>query len=124
MLKKCVLLMEILVSSRHIFKDLLMHYITLPVVLTFLGGIAGSVVGFSKYGAEYQTMDSYNYYSLPWLDTVISPYLIVYGVIMPPFVAMVVNLLVVRCSLSRTALSLIRNEQKACQDNSSRGIEE
>ena len=56
--------------------------------------------------------DSYSYYSLPVIDKVIPAYLIVYSIVMPPVVSAIVNTLVINKRLSRTALSLIRNEQK------------
>ncbi len=94
-------------------KDLLSHYITLPTVVSFLGGIVGAAIGFSGYGCEWQMGDSYNYYSIPVMPKVIPLYLIIYSIIMPPVVSVIVNTLVINKRLSRTALSLIRNEQKA-----------
>ncbi len=93
-------------------KDLMAHYITLPTLISFLGGLTGALVGFSGLGSSWQMSDSYEYYSLPWFGRVIPPYLIVYAVVMPPVVSLIVNYLVINKSLSRTALSLIRNEQK------------
>ncbi|MCR4595858.1 MAG: ABC transporter permease [Lachnospiraceae bacterium] len=93
-------------------KDLMRHYIFLPTVISFLGGVVGAVFGLSGIGSSWQMSDSYNYYSIPSFDKVIPPYLIAYAVIMPPVVSVIVNFMVINKSLSRTALSLIRNEQK------------
>lgn len=93
-------------------KDLMAHYITLPTVISFLGGLTGAAVGMSGFGSSWQMSDSYEYYSLPWFGRVIPPYLIIYALVMPPVVSLIVNYLVINKSLSRTALSLIRNEQK------------
>lgn len=93
-------------------KDLLKHYIFMPTVISLLGGICGAAVGLSGFGSSWQMSDSYNYYSIPVFDKVIPAYLIVYAVVMPPVVSIIVNYLVINKSLSRTALSLIRNEQK------------
>ncbi len=93
-------------------KDLMRHYIFLPTVISFLGGAVGAVFGLSGIGSSWQMSDSYNYYSIPSFDKVIPPYLIAYAVIMPPVVSVIVNYMVINKSLSRTALSLIRNEQK------------
>ena len=94
-------------------KDLMKHYIFLPTIISLMGGLAGAIIGLSGFGSRLQTADSYSYYSLPEFDTVIPPYLIIYAVVMPPVVSLIVNTLVINKSLSRTALSLIRNEQKA-----------
>ena len=94
-------------------KDLLKHYIFMPTIISLLGGICGAAVGLSGLGSSWQMSDSYNYYSIPAFDKVIPAYLIVYAVVMPPVVSMIVNFLVINKSLSRTALSLIKNEQNA-----------
>ena len=93
-------------------RDLMAHYITIPTVISFLGGLAGAAVGLSGFGSSWQMSDSYEYYSLPWFGRIVPPYLIIYAVVMPPVVSLIVNFLVINKSLSRTALSLIRNEQK------------
>ncbi len=94
-------------------KDLMRHYIFMPTVISLLGGICGAAVGLSGLGSSWQTSDSYSYYSIPVFDKFIPGYLIVYALVMPPAVSIIVNFLVINKSLSRTALSLIRNEQKA-----------
>lgn len=93
-------------------KELIMHYISLPVIITFIFGIMGTVTGYSKAGINVQIQDCYDYYSVPDFSTYYSAFLIVYGVIMPPVIAAIVNYFVIRKRLSRTALSLIKNEHK------------
>ena len=97
-------------------KDLMKHYIFLPTIISLMGGLVGAIIGLSGFGSRLQTADSYSYYSLPEFDTVIPPYLIIYAVVMPPVISLIVNTLVINKSLSRTALSLIRNEQKASKN--------
>ncbi|MBP1548906.1 MAG: FtsX-like permease family protein [Oscillospiraceae bacterium] len=92
-------------------KDLIRHYITLPTIICFVGGFVGSALGFSSFGIEWQMGDSYNYFSIPALEPVHPAYLIVYAVVMPPVISVIVNYIVISRRLSRTALSLIRNEQ-------------
>ncbi|MDE7257634.1 MAG: ABC transporter permease [Lachnospiraceae bacterium] len=93
-------------------KDLLIHYITLPTVLTLIGGVIGSLLGFSKFGIPTQTANSYQYFSIPKLDVCYSVYLIIYSMVMPPVVSVIVNYLVINKRLSQTALSLIRKEHR------------
>ncbi|MDE7399256.1 MAG: ABC transporter permease [Oscillospiraceae bacterium] len=94
-------------------RDLLLHYITLPTMVTFLGGLVGAALGFSDAGIKWQMGDTYSYFSVPTLDTIYPAYLIIYSVIMPPLISIIVNSLVINKRLSQTALSLIRNEQKS-----------
>ncbi|MBQ9609642.1 MAG: ABC transporter permease, partial [Lachnospiraceae bacterium] len=64
-------------------------------------------------GIGIQTADTYNYFSLPEYDMVYPVYLLVYALILPPVISAIVNVLVINKKLSQTALSLIKNEQKA-----------
>lgn len=100
-------------------KNLLLHYITLPTTVVFFGGLLGAALGFSELGAVVRG-SSYTYFSVPVFETVYPPYLIIYAVIMPPFISIIVNSLVINRRLSQTALSLIRNERKPSK---LRGIE-
>ena len=93
-------------------RDLMMHYLTLPVIVTTIAGIIGFLIGISNVGIPVQMADAYAYYSIPDMDVKIPPILIVYGIVMPPLAAIVVNYFVIRKKLSQTALSLIKNEVK------------
>ena len=94
-------------------KDLLGHYITLPAFVAFIGGAIGTVLGFSPIGIGTQLEESYGYFSLPQYDICYAPYLLIYGLVLPPVISATVNALVINKKLSRTALSLIKNEQSA-----------
>ena len=93
-------------------KDLLIHYLMLPVIVTFLSGIIGTALGLSKWGAPVQMADTYSYYSVPVLSAGCPAYLLVYGIVLPPAIAALVNCIVIHKHLSRPVLALIRNEQK------------
>ncbi len=93
-------------------RNLISHYICLPTVITFFGGIIGSALGFSEIGIRSQMADTYCYYSVPKLDVIYPLYLIIYAVAMPPVISVIVNSIVINKRLSQTALSLIKNEQK------------
>ena len=93
--------------------QLLFHYLLNPLLISFLGGVVGCILGFSEYGTGWQMGDSIAYYSLPPMRIVTPGYLLFYSLIMPPVTAAVVNYLVINKKLKRTALSLLRNEQTA-----------
>jgi len=88
------------------------HYILLPTVITFIAGLIGMLLGFSPIGVDFQMQDSYLYYSIPKMKQVYPLYIILYCIVMPPLISILVNALVIRKKLSRTALSLIKNEQE------------
>ena len=92
--------------------DLMTHYITLPVVVTFIAGLVGVLVASTGLLAPMIAESSYVYFSIPVFSFHIPLYLWIYSVAVPPIIAVIVNVLVIRSKLNRTALSLIRNEQK------------
>lgn len=93
-------------------KDLIYHYLMLPVIVTFIAGVIGTALGYSKWGIDVQMADCYGYFSIPTLETVYAPYLLVYGIVMPPVIAVLVNYLTIRKRLSQPVLKLIKNEKK------------
>ena len=92
--------------------DLLRHYLTLPVLICFAAGLVGTAIGYSDWGVPLQTADSYAYYSVPTLDTIYELPVVLYGVVMPPLIAALVNMIVIRKKLSVPALQMIRGEEK------------
>lgn len=94
-------------------KDLMRHYITMPTLIALIAAVIGAVLGFSPIGVGSQSKDTYSYFSIPEFDTVYPLYLIAYAIVLPPVICAVVNAFVINKKLSRTALSLMRNEQSA-----------
>lgn len=93
-------------------KNLMLHYITMPTLVAFLAALIGTVLGFA-FGVSAQAQDSYAYFSLPVFDVIYPPYLVIYALVLPPLISAVVNAVVINKKLSRTALSLMKNEQSA-----------
>ena len=93
--------------------SLIAHYVMLPAVVTFISGLLGMAIGFSKIGVDFQMLDSYLYYSIPRMDKTYPLYIILYCLVMPPVISVIVNVLVINKKLSKTALSLIKNEQES-----------
>ena len=94
-------------------KNLMRHYITMPTLIALIAAVIGAVLGFSPIGVGSQSKDTYSYFSIPEFDTVYPLYLIAYAIVLPPVICAVVNAFVINKKLSRTALSLMRNEQSA-----------
>lgn len=93
-------------------REIMHHYLMLPVVVTTLAGILGFLAAVSPVGISVQMQDCLAYFSMPEIMVKVPLYLILYGIFMPPVMACVVNYIVIRKKLSRTALSLMRNETK------------
>lgn len=91
--------------------NLLRHYVTLPTILSFIAGGIGCIIAFSPIGITMVAQSTYDYFSIPEFDMVYPPYLILYGLVLPPVISLIVNLITINGKLSKTALSLLRNEQ-------------
>lgn len=92
--------------------ELIFHYLCLPVAVTFFAGIIGCLIGFGAIGDSTIMGNCYTYFSIPHMETVYPPYLLVYGLVLPPVISSVVNWLVIRKKLNKPALQMLRNEQK------------
>ncbi|MGL6197555.1 MAG: FtsX-like permease family protein [Lachnospiraceae bacterium] len=90
---------------------LVRHYLTLPLLITVLGCFGGTVLGFSV-GAGIFTETSSDYFSLPLLINVYPIYLMIYGLLMPPLIALLVNYLVINKKLGQPVLKLMRKDSK------------
>lgn len=93
-------------------KQLVRHYLILPVIVTFLGGIVGTLIGFSSFAIDHQMEMTYQTFSIPRVQYVYPLYLIIYGTILPPVIAIIVNYIAIHKKLSMPVLKMIRNEQK------------
>ena len=56
------------------------------------------------------TAESYTYYSTPPIETCLSRWLLIYGLLLPPFTAFLVTRILIQKRLKRSALSLLRKE--------------
>lgn len=92
-------------------RQLMLHYTMLPVVLCLFGGILGTALGYSDFGISLMADRSRTYFSIPAVEIAYSPYLLAYGLLLPPLIAFAVNQLVIRKRLNRSALALLRKEQ-------------
>ena len=92
--------------------DLLLHYLTLPVIVTVISSLIGTGIGLSPVGITVQMQDCYAYYSIPKFQAIYPAYLLIYSLVVPFSMAVFVNWLVIRKKLSKPALQLMRKEQK------------
>ena len=104
--------------------QLMLHYTMLPTFLCLAGGVIGTAIGYSRLGIGLFAGESFSYYSTPQPETVWNPLLLAYGIIVPPLTAWIVNTLIIRKRLNRTALSLLRREQDAEKKRAGRSRKE
>ena len=95
-------------------RTLTLSYVAVPVIVTFISGVIGTLIAiYTPAGIPAQMQDSLGYFSMPKMDIIVKPFVLIYGLVIPPVTAFIVNVLVVRSRLVRTPLSLLHNEQKA-----------
>ena len=89
-------------------KELVKHYIKLPVIVVSIGAVIGTFLGIymtqSCIMPNYSHMEIATTYPMP---------LMIYGIGMPIFMVVVINLFVLSKNLSKEPLKLLRKERKA-----------
>ena len=95
-------------------RTLTLSYVAVPVIVAFISGVIGTVLAvLTPAGIPAQLQDSLSYYSMPEVTIKVTPFILIYGLVIPPVTAFIVNVLVIRKRLRKTPLALLRNEQKA-----------
>ena len=95
-------------------RTLMLSYVAVPVLVSFISGVIGTVLAvLTPAGIPAQLQDSLSYYSMPEVKIKVTPFILIYGLVIPPVTAFIVNVLVIRKRLKKTPLSLLKNEQKA-----------
>ena len=94
-------------------RTLTLSYVAVSVIVTFVSGVIGTLIAvLTPAGIPAQMADSLGYFSMPEMDVEVTPFILIYGLVVPPVTALIVNVLVVRNRLKKTPLALLRNEQK------------
>ncbi|MFU0828869.1 MAG: hypothetical protein ACFWTJ_15300 [Lachnoclostridium sp.] len=95
----------------YVKKDLIRHYMRLPVILVTVASFFGTFLGFSVF-TGFVAESSYQYYSYPNLKTLYPPYLVIYGIVAPIGITIIVNYFVLSKRLHYTPLQLLRKDFK------------
>ena len=94
--------------ERH---ELVRNFVILPVIVSCIGGLVGTMLGFASIPLQIQ--DNVTYFSYPKIETKYPIYLLVYGVIVPLFLSLLINYIVLTQKLSLTPLSMLRKTRNA-----------
>lgn len=93
-------------------KDLLIHYLHLPVLTTLISSVIGLILGTSGKAVGYMMTSSLSYYSMPNLSPKCPVGLMIYALVMPVVIVILVNCMVISKKLNKPALGLIKGETK------------
>ncbi|MBC3900381.1 FtsX-like permease family protein [Acetobacterium malicum] len=102
-----------LYSMGYVKKELLRHFMILPMLVVTASAMLGTGLGFLLIGENIK--ENVAYYSYPGYTMVFPPYLLIYGVLIPVLIALVVNYTVINSKLSLAPLKLLRREKKQLQ---------
>ncbi|MBE6046289.1 MAG: ABC transporter permease [Clostridiales bacterium] len=92
-------------------RELLIHYITLPVIITLAAALAGNILGYTVFKMPMANM-YYHSYSLPTYTTIWSADAFFKTTLVPCLLVFAVELLVVGRSLSLSPLQFLRRDLK------------
>ncbi len=98
-------------ASGYTRGELIRHYMTSPVLITFLAAVIGNALGYSLF-KEVVVMMYYNSYSLPNYETVWSATAFVNTTVIPLIIMFIINLVVITYKLRLSPLKFIRRDLK------------
>ena len=98
-------------ASGYTRRELLLHYITLPVVVTMTAALVGNILGYTAFKAPMAAM-YYHSYSLPTYTTIWSAEAFIKTTLIPCILVIAVEALLVGRSLSLSPLQFLRRDLK------------
>lgn len=96
-------------ASGYTKRELLIHYISLPVIVTFVASIVGNILGYT-YFKDMGAQLYYDSYSLTKYETIWNADAFVLTTVVPLIIMLVVNLLVVNNKLKLSLLRFLRHD--------------
>lgn len=98
-------------ASGYTKNELLLHYLALPVLVTFTAAVLGNIIGYTLMKGVIASL-YYHSYSLPTYVTVWNGEAFVLTTLIPCLIILAINFLVIRSSLSLSPLKFLRHDLK------------
>lgn len=98
-------------ASGYTKSELVVHYISMPVIVTLLAAIIGNILGYTVFKGIVVSM-YYNSYSLPTYETVWNADAFIKTTLIPVVLMFVVNFLVIIRMMKHTPLQFLRHDLK------------
>ena len=99
-------------ASGYTKRELIVHYMTMPVLVTLISAVVGNILGYTLFKNIVVAM-YYNSYSLPTYTTIWTADAFVKTTIIPIALMLVVNLIVISRKLQLTPLQFLRRDLKS-----------
>ncbi len=96
-------------ASGYTRRELVGHYIALPIIVSVIACIIGNILGYSVFKEVVVDM-YYNSYSLPTYETLWNGDAFILTTVVPCIIMLIVNLIILYNKLSLTPLKLLRND--------------
>ena len=98
-------------ASGYTKGELIRHYLSMPVIVTFLAAVVGNILGYTVFKDVVVGM-YYNSYSLPTYHTIWNPGAFIKTTLAPVIIMLVVNLIVIIRMMQHTPLQFLRHDLK------------
>lgn len=102
-------------------KELVKHYLSMPVIVTFVSAIIGNLLGYTVCKDVVVSM-YYNSYSLPPYTTIWNMDAFIKTTLIPVFLMFVVNLIVIVRMMKHTPLQFLRHDLKKKEKEKARRL--
>ena len=96
-------------ASGYSKKELILHYMSMPVVVTILGSLLGNILGYTAF-RDIAVYLYYNSYSLPTCHTVWSNAALIKTTVIPLILMFAINLTVIVKKLQLSPLQFLRHD--------------
>lgn len=96
-------------ASGYTKRELVQHYLSMPVIVTLLAAIVGNILGYTVFKNIVVSM-YYNSYSLPTYYTIWNPDAFFKTTVVPVILMLVVNLIVIVRMMQHTPLQFLRHD--------------
>lgn len=96
-------------ASGYTRKEMIMHYLATPVIVTLVSAVIGNILGYTLFKKIVVSM-YYNSYSLPTYKTVLSTEALVKTTLIPLVLMIAVNLAVITKMMRKTPLQFLRHD--------------
>lgn len=91
-------------------KEILSHYMKIPMIISVLGAVLGTVLGFAL--TDAMSLSSSSVYSYPKIIHIFPLYLVFYGLGLPTVLCYIINRAVLSKKLNLTPLEMMRGNPK------------
>lgn len=98
-------------ASGYLKKEILIHYIALPILIIFIGAIIGNLAGYTIF-KDFFIATYYNSYSMPTYTTIYNSDALIKTTIIPVLIMVVITGLIIAKKLQLSPLQFIKKELK------------